>query len=171
MRAIVPIVVLVAVVALVALLAGAGLFGGNTRDAVGAGPTETEVIITFTPAEMTGAARSVAGAPTTQLLTTTTTDAAPTATTPSAPAGGSGASTAASSSTTSRRVTTSTARSMKRSAHSTTTGSDTYVVQTGDTPASIAEKLGVSTAGLMRLNHIVDPTNLEVGAVLEVPAQ
>ncbi|MCL4368242.1 MAG: LysM peptidoglycan-binding domain-containing protein [Actinobacteria bacterium] len=170
MRAIVPVAVLLVIVALAAALAGAGLFGGNAREEVGTGPTDTEVVITFTPAEMTGAARTGAEVPTPQLRATTTTGAESTTTTPSTPADGSGASDSPSSSTTISRRTTSTAHTTKSTAHTTTSAPATYVVQPGDTPASIAEKLGVSTAELMRLNGIADPTNLAVGAVLKVPA-
>jgi len=47
---------------------------------------------------------------------------------------------------------------------------DTYTVKSGDSPSSIAEQLGVSVEELMSLNSITDPTQLEVGQVLKVPA-
>jgi LysM repeat protein len=47
---------------------------------------------------------------------------------------------------------------------------DTYTVKSGDTPSAIAERLGVSVDELMSLNNISDPTQLEVGQVLKVPA-
>ncbi len=45
---------------------------------------------------------------------------------------------------------------------------DTYTVQSGDSPFSIAQKCGVDIAELMRLNNITDPTKLQVGQVLKL---
>ncbi|HZK49746.1 MAG TPA: LysM peptidoglycan-binding domain-containing protein [Thermoleophilia bacterium] len=47
----------------------------------------------------------------------------------------------------------------------------TYTVQAGDTPYSIGLAFGVSTQELMRANGISDPTNLQVGTVLVIPAK
>ncbi|MCL4507395.1 MAG: LysM peptidoglycan-binding domain-containing protein [Chloroflexi bacterium] len=44
----------------------------------------------------------------------------------------------------------------------------TYTVQEGDTPIVIANKFGVSVADLIALNKI-DPTTLQIGAVLIIP--
>jgi LysM repeat protein len=44
----------------------------------------------------------------------------------------------------------------------------TYKVQEGDTPIVIANKFGVSVADLIALNQI-DPTTLQIGAVLIIP--
>lgn len=48
---------------------------------------------------------------------------------------------------------------------------ETYVVEEGDSPHSIAADLGVSVERLMELNGIDDPRNLKVGAVLVVPEE
>lgn len=48
-------------------------------------------------------------------------------------------------------------------------GVRSYVVQEGDTPASIARRFGVSTERLMEFNGITDPTNLRVGTELRIP--
>lgn len=45
----------------------------------------------------------------------------------------------------------------------------TYTVQPGDTPITIARRLGVSYQELMRVNGITDPTRMKVGQVLLVP--
>lgn len=47
---------------------------------------------------------------------------------------------------------------------------NTYTVQRGDTPISIARQLGVSAEDLMRVNNISDPRRLFVGQELIVPA-
>jgi LysM repeat protein len=153
-------------VALVALLAGASVFGGAARQTVVSGPTDTAVVITFTPAEMAGAARAGAGASTTAgsitTTATTTTIGGPTTTTTFATVD-TGMQIAAPTSTKAPPKSSTT-----RSTAAASGGE--YVVKAGDTPASIAEMLGVSTAELMRVNGITDPTNLLVGAVLEVPS-
>lgn len=46
---------------------------------------------------------------------------------------------------------------------------ETYIVQLGDTPSSIAEKCGVDVDDLMALNGIDDPTSLQVGQELKIP--
>ncbi len=45
----------------------------------------------------------------------------------------------------------------------------TYVVQAGDSPATIAERFGVAVEAIMEANGITDPTRLEVGQVLTIP--
>jgi len=50
-------------------------------------------------------------------------------------------------------------------------GSDTYVVQSGDTLMAIADKLGVPVEELIRLNNLTDPSHLEVDQVLKVPSR
>lgn len=44
-----------------------------------------------------------------------------------------------------------------------------YLVQSGDTPHSIARQLKVSEADLMRVNNITAPRNLQVGQRLVIP--
>jgi LysM repeat protein len=46
----------------------------------------------------------------------------------------------------------------------------TYVVQDGDFPASIAEQFGISVEALMDANGITDPSSLHIGDVLVIPA-
>lgn len=46
----------------------------------------------------------------------------------------------------------------------------TYTVAKGDNPYKIAKKLGVSYQTLLEVNKIEDPTKLQIGAVLKVPA-
>lgn len=48
---------------------------------------------------------------------------------------------------------------------------DTYVVEAGDYPYLIAEKLGVDADELIRLNNLEDPSGLYVGQVLKVPGR
>lgn len=50
-----------------------------------------------------------------------------------------------------------------------TNDGSTYVVQPGDTPITIARRLGVTHQELMRVNGISDPTRMQVGQVLIVP--
>jgi len=45
----------------------------------------------------------------------------------------------------------------------------TYAVQAGDFPASIAEKFGVTLEALLAANPGIDPTNLQIGQVLIIP--
>ncbi|HVN27844.1 MAG TPA: M23 family metallopeptidase [Candidatus Binataceae bacterium] len=45
----------------------------------------------------------------------------------------------------------------------------TYTVRRGDTLHRIAQRYGVSVAGLMTANHIANPRSLEVGQVLAIP--
>ncbi len=52
----------------------------------------------------------------------------------------------------------------------TSTG-DTYVVAKGDNPYSIAKKLHVSYASLLSLNDIKDPTKVQIGQKLKLPAK
>ena len=46
----------------------------------------------------------------------------------------------------------------------------TYVVQKGESPYTIAEKLKVDAAALLKLNGIDDPKKLKPGQTLHVPA-
>lgn len=48
-------------------------------------------------------------------------------------------------------------------------GGGTYVVQQGDFPAKIAEQLGVSLSALLAANPGINPTDLHIGQVLNVP--
>jgi peptidoglycan DL-endopeptidase LytF len=45
----------------------------------------------------------------------------------------------------------------------------TYTVEAGDIPATIAEKFGVSVDALLAANPGIDPTNLHIGQVLIIP--
>ena len=47
----------------------------------------------------------------------------------------------------------------------------TYTVAKGDNPYTIAKKLGVTYRALLEANKIDDPTKLQIGAVLKVPAK
>ncbi|MCC5840070.1 MAG: LysM peptidoglycan-binding domain-containing protein [Opitutales bacterium] len=51
-----------------------------------------------------------------------------------------------------------------------TASGETYTVQRGDTPITIARRLGVSAEELMRVNSISDPRRLFVGQELIVPS-
>ena len=46
----------------------------------------------------------------------------------------------------------------------------TYVVQKGDSPYSIAEKLKIEPSALLKLNGIDDPKKIKPGQTLHVPA-
>ncbi len=48
---------------------------------------------------------------------------------------------------------------------------ETYTVQAGDSPFSIAEKCGVDLNDLLELNGIDDPRSLRVGQELKLPPQ
>lgn len=52
-----------------------------------------------------------------------------------------------------------------------TSADGTYTVAKGDNPYKIAKKLGVSYQTLLEVNKIEDPTKLQIGAVLKVPAK
>lgn len=52
-----------------------------------------------------------------------------------------------------------------------TASEQTYTVQDGDSPYRIAQRFGVSTQQLMKVNDIADPTDLRVGTVLRIPAK
>lgn len=45
----------------------------------------------------------------------------------------------------------------------------TYKLNSGDTPATIAKKFGISVQSLMEYNNIKDPTKLKVGQELKIP--
>jgi len=45
----------------------------------------------------------------------------------------------------------------------------TYTVQAGDIPATIAQKFGITVEELMAANPGLDPTNLQIGQVLIIP--
>jgi len=51
-----------------------------------------------------------------------------------------------------------------------TTGGQTYTVQEGDFPESIAAQFGITAEELMAANGITDPASLHVGDVLTIPA-
>jgi LysM domain len=46
----------------------------------------------------------------------------------------------------------------------------TYIVQAGDNPASIAQQFRVKTEDLMAANNIDDPSKLQIGQTLKIPA-
>jgi LysM repeat protein len=46
-----------------------------------------------------------------------------------------------------------------------------YVIQRGDTPASIAKKLRVNSADLLKVNNIDDPRKLQIGQRLQIPSK
>ena len=46
----------------------------------------------------------------------------------------------------------------------------TYIVQAGDNPASIAQKFRVKTEDLMAANDIDDPGKLQIGQTLKIPS-
>lgn len=48
---------------------------------------------------------------------------------------------------------------------------ETYTVAKGDNPYKIAKKLGIGYQALLDLNKIEDPTKLQIGTVLKVPAK
>ena len=52
----------------------------------------------------------------------------------------------------------------------TSTGEQTYTVQEGDIPETIAAQFGITAEELMAANGITDPTSLQVGDVLIIPA-
>jgi LysM repeat protein len=58
----------------------------------------------------------------------------------------------------------------KQKSEATTTGG-TYTVAKGDNPYKIAKKLGVTYQALLEANNIEDPTKLQIGTVLKVPAK
>lgn len=49
------------------------------------------------------------------------------------------------------------------------TGSQTYTVQSGDIPETIAAKFGITTEALLAANPGVNPNNLQIGQVLVIP--
>jgi hypothetical protein len=50
-----------------------------------------------------------------------------------------------------------------------TIGEQTYIVQAGDSPASIAAKFRVKTDDLIAANNITDPQKLQIGQSLKIP--
>jgi LysM repeat protein len=50
-----------------------------------------------------------------------------------------------------------------------TAGEQTYIVQAGDSPASIAAKFRVKTDDLIAANNITDPQKLQIGQSLKIP--
>jgi LysM repeat protein len=46
-----------------------------------------------------------------------------------------------------------------------------YVIQRGDTPASIAKKLKVNSVDLLKVNNIEDPKKLQIGQRLQIPSK
>lgn len=59
----------------------------------------------------------------------------------------------------------------KSSSRTTASTADTYTVAKGDNPYTIAKKLGVSYQALVEANEITDPTKLQIGTILKVPAK
>lgn len=55
--------------------------------------------------------------------------------------------------------------------NSVATSGKTYTVAKGDNPYSIAKKLGVDPADLLRANNIDDPKKLQIGQQLKVPTK
>lgn len=51
-----------------------------------------------------------------------------------------------------------------------TPGEQTYIVKPGDTPASIAQQFRIKTDDLMAANNIDDPSKLQIGQSLKIPA-
>ncbi len=49
-------------------------------------------------------------------------------------------------------------------------GAQTYAVESGDFPGTIAEKFGITVEELLAANPGIDPTNLQIGQVLNIPA-
>ncbi len=48
-------------------------------------------------------------------------------------------------------------------------GAQTYVVESGDFPGTIAEKFGITVEELLAANPGINPTNLQIGQVLNIP--
>ncbi len=48
-------------------------------------------------------------------------------------------------------------------------GAQTYTVQSGDIPETIAAKFGITTDALLAANPGINPTNLQIGQVLIIP--
>lgn len=55
-------------------------------------------------------------------------------------------------------------------ANTPTAGAQTYAVESGDIPGTIAEKFGITVEELLAANPGIDPTNLQIGQVLNIPA-
>jgi LysM repeat protein len=51
-----------------------------------------------------------------------------------------------------------------------TQAQQTYVVKAGDNPASIAQQFRIKTEDLMAANNIEDPSKLQIGQTLKIPA-
>ena len=49
-------------------------------------------------------------------------------------------------------------------------GAQTYAVESGDFPGTIAEKFGITVEELLAANPGIDATNLQIGQVLNIPA-
>lgn len=156
-RVVAPIAALGIVVALVSLLASSDLLPRSSRPADAAPLTTTattiiefqlpaggaETTVTSEGADATGEGAGGAGEAGTEGI-----DAEAT--------GDSGAEATAGGTTTT---------------HDAGAGEQTYTVQPGDSPYAIAQRFGVSTTALMRLNGITDPTDLRVGTVLRIPSE
>jgi LysM repeat protein len=56
-------------------------------------------------------------------------------------------------------------------ASTTAAAAGTYKVVKGDNPYNIAKKLGVTYQDLLQINGIEDPTKLQIGQILKVPAK
>lgn len=157
MRYLGPFLALVLVVAVALGISAGGLVPAEQRPVPTVSSEET-IVITFDESD-----RAAANA------------ASPTTVPP--PAGASGASSPPSpgGSTTSVVPPTTTAEAPSEQTETQTAPDDeatavTYTVQEGDTPADIADQVGVSVAELMAANGIEDPTELQIGTALVVPA-
>ncbi len=51
-----------------------------------------------------------------------------------------------------------------------TAGEQTYIVKAGDNPAAIAKQFSIKTEDLMAANNIDDPSKLQIGQTLKIPA-
>ena len=49
-------------------------------------------------------------------------------------------------------------------------GATTYTVQAGDIPVTIAQKFGITVEALLAANPGLDPRNMHVGDVINIPA-
>jgi len=63
----------------------------------------------------------------------------------------------------------SSAAAVTPAASATATNTRSYTVQPGDTLASIASAIGVSSGSIVQLNPTIDPDNLQIGQTLRLP--
>jgi LysM repeat protein len=112
--------------------------------------------VAATPSAPASVARTTAPAPTTTVANTAAPAATGTASTTTNPAPAPAASTANTTTASAPAAPSGTA--------------DVYEVVAGDNPYSIARRLGVSYQDLLTLNSIDDPTKLQIGQQLKIPA-